>query len=238
VGEAGKRPLPFFVRGINGVHCKGIISVMTCFKKQDLDNSSLTQLRLVADDSHIPSFFQLLQDGFMVKGLTGCSINSFLTQQLGISPEYITERIHSIFLEGKPVDNLDSAIVHDGSHLSLSAAMPGLVGATMRRGGSYGTLRSSITYNESDPHCEIAEGCVHLKLFNLLMKELGPDLLRRGLYLRSSHLAGFLSGQPLEFWQVCKEIFLNGKPVRRDQLEKEDWLSGYNLVYLSVVTDD
>ena len=209
---------------------------MTCFRRQDLDDSSLTQLRLVIDDSQLPGFYQILQAGFMVKALVGCNTKSFLTQQLGISPEYITERIQSIFLEGRPVDDLDSAMIHDGSHLSLSAAMPGLVGATLRRGGVYGALRSSITYNESDSQCEIAEGCVHLKLFNLLMKELGPDLLSKGIYLKSSHLAGFLSGQPLEFWQGCKEILLNGKPVRPDFLEKENWLSGYDLVYLSVIT--
>jgi hypothetical protein len=171
----------------------------------------------------------------MVKTFVGCNIKSFLTQQLGISPEYIAERIQSIFLEGRPVDDIDSAMVHDGSHLSLSAAMPGLVGATMRRGGFYGALRSSITYKESDSHCEITEGCVHLKLFNLLMKEMGPDLLNRGIYLKSSQLAGFLSGLPSEFWQGCKEILLNGKTARPDQLEEEAWLSGYNLVYLSVI---
>jgi hypothetical protein len=211
---------------------------MTCFKRQDFDDSSLTQLRFVIDDSQLPGFYQILQAGFMVKALVGCSTKNFLTQQLGISPEYITERIQSIFLEGRPVDDLDSAMIHDGSHLSLSAAMPGLVGATLRRGGVYGALRSSITYNESDSHCEIVEGCVHLKFFNLLMRELGPDLLKKGIYLKSSEMADFLSGQPLEFWQGCKEILLNEKPVRRDLLEKENWLSRHDLVYLSFIIAD
>ena len=211
---------------------------MTCFKRQDFDDSSLIQLRLVIDDSQRHSFCQILQAGFMVKALVGCSIKSFLTQKLGVSPEYIAERIHSIFLEGRPVDDLDSAIIHDGSHLSLSAAMPGLVGATMRRGGVYGAFRSSITYNESDSHCEIVEGCVHLKFFNLLMRELGPDLLKKGIYLKSSQMADFLSGQALGFWQGCKEILLNDKPVGCGLLENEAWLSGYDLVYLSVTTPD
>lgn len=211
---------------------------MTCFKRQDFDNSPLIQLRFVIDNSQLPGFYQILQAGFIVKALTGCSIKSFLTQQLGIAPEYIAGRIHSIFLEGRPVDDLDSAMIHDGSHLSLSAAMPGLVGATMRRGGVYGAFRSSITYSESGTHCEVAEGCVHLKFFNLLMRELGPDLLKKGIYLKSLQMEDFLSGQPLEFWQGCKEFFLNEKPVKRDQLEKEAWLSGYNLVYLSVITTD
>ena len=207
---------------------------MTCFKRQDLDDSSLAELRFVIGASQFSSFFQILHAGFMLKARVGCSIKSFLTEQLGVSPEYITERIHSVFLEGRPVDDLDSAVIHDGSHLSLSAAMPGLVGASMRRGSLYGALRSSITYNESGSPCEIAEGCVHLKLFNLLMKELGPDIFKRGIYLNSSHFVEFLSGQPLEFWQGCKEILLNERPVRRDLLDREDWLFRYDLVYLSV----
>ena len=211
---------------------------MTCFRQQDFDNSSLTQLCFVIDNAQLPGFYQILQAGCMVKALVGCSIKSFLTQQMGISPEYIAGRIHSIFLEGRPVDDIDSAMIHDGSHLSLSAAMPGLVGATMRRGGVYGAFRSSITYNESDSHCAVAEGCVHLKFFNLLMGELGPDLLKKGIYLKSSQMADFLSGQPLEFWQGCREILLNEKPVRRGMLEKEDWLSRHDLVYLSIITTD
>jgi len=211
---------------------------MTCFKREDFDNISLAQLAFITDHPQLSSFFQILQDGFMMKALVGCSIKIFLSQQLGISPEFVAERIHSIFLEGRPVDDLDSAVIRDGSHLSLSAALPGLVGATMRRGGIYGVLRTSITYNEPDSRREIAEGCVHMKLFNLLMKELGPELLNRGIYLRSSHLAGFLSCLPLEFWQGCKRILLNGKLAGRDRLERENWLSGYGLVYLSAVTAD
>ena len=214
---------------------RGITSV-ACFRRQDLDDCSLTELRFVMDGSQLPAFYQILQAGFMVKALVGCSTMSFLTQQLKISPEYITERIQSLFLEGKPVDDVASAMIHDGSHLSLSAALPGLVGATMRRGGIYRALRSSITYNESDSHCEITEGCVHLKLFNLLMKELGPDLFAKGIYLNSSHLSEFLSGQPSGFWRGCKEILLNEEPVKREQLEREAWLSGDNLVRLSVIT--
>ena len=34
-------------------------------------------------------------------------------------------------LDGKPVDDIGSSFLHDGSTLALSAAMPGLVGATL-----------------------------------------------------------------------------------------------------------
>jgi len=211
---------------------------MTCFKIQDLEKSSVTHLRLVVDPPQFSRFSLILQRGFMVRALVGCSVKRFLTEELGVSSDYIAERIQSVFLEGKPVDDLDSAVIHDGSHLSLSAAMPGLVGATLRRGGLYGALRGSITYKESGEQSEAAEGCLHLKLFNLLMKELAPHILQAGIYLNPSFFAEFLSSQPVEFWQGCKEILLNAQPVGRELFDKGNWVARCDLLCLSVMTID
>lgn len=208
---------------------------MSCFKESDGNTSVKTHLSFMIDDTRTSEFFQLLQRGFMLKTQVSCSIKRFLCEQIGLSPEYIAEKIQTVFLDGRPVDDLDSAIIKDGSRLALSAAMPGLVGATMRRGGIYSSFRSTITYNERGTHYVTGEGCVHIKLFNLLMKELGPDFLKRGIYLKSSHLEDFLSTQPLDFWQGCKKILLNENPVGPDLLQKEDWLSHHDMVYLSIV---
>ncbi len=91
------------------------------------------------------SFFQFLQGGFFLGASVGCSIHELLCEQLGLGEEYVLQRITTLFLDGKPVDDIDSAVVRDGATLSLSAAMPGLVGAAMRRGGAFASLRSSIT---------------------------------------------------------------------------------------------
>jgi len=45
----------------------------------------------------------------------------------GLDEDYVTQRISTIFLDGKPVDDIDTLLVRDGAVLSLSAAMPGLV---------------------------------------------------------------------------------------------------------------
>ena len=63
------------------------------------------------EKSLIPSFFQLLQKGFRVKTQAGCSVKSFLCEHLGLSPEYVEERIQTLFLDGKPVDDVDSALL-------------------------------------------------------------------------------------------------------------------------------
>ena len=64
--------------------------------------------------------------------------------------------------------------------LALSAAMPGLVGATLRRGGTYAAMRAAITRAaERGAAAAREEPLVRVKLFNLLIDELGPLLLAR-----------------------------------------------------------
>jgi hypothetical protein len=155
---------------------------------------------------------------------------------MGLSRDTI-EKIQSIFLDGSPVDDLDSATIRDGSSLALSAAMPGLVGATMRRGGAYSSFRSTITHRETGGQCVSGEGFVQVKLFNLLMTELGPTLLENGVFVRSSDLAEFLSGQSQDFWQRCKNILLNGKSSEPGSLKDYAWLSRHDQVYLSVAIE-
>ncbi|HEX9290245.1 MAG TPA: hypothetical protein VF904_12040, partial [Anaeromyxobacteraceae bacterium] len=73
----------------------------------------------------------------------------------------------------------------DGSLLALSAAMPGLVGATLRRSGPYAVMRAAITRTADRTPQEARGGTIviRLKLFNLLLEEMGPVLLERGMVL-------------------------------------------------------
>ena len=176
----------------------------------------------------------LLQQGVGVRRRVGCSIDVFLSQEVGAGPG-IVEKIQSIVLDGKPVDDIRSALVRDGSVLALSAAMPGLVGATLRRGGTYSSFRSGITYHESGQTCEQAEGLVEIKLFNLLMAELGPGLLRQGVLVKSRDLADFLSKRFLELRPGCRRVMQDGRPVDGATVFSGDraWL-GTDLVFLTV----
>jgi hypothetical protein len=193
-----------------------------------------TRLSLVIDKNQLHYLFLILQSGFFLKIQVGCSLKTFLMGEIGLSPEFIEERIQTIFLDGQPVDDLDSAIVKDGSSLALSSAMPGLVGAAMRRGGFYGALRSSITYRETGKPDMVHEGTVQIKLYNLLMKELGALFLMKGIYLSSADLAGFLSNQPESFWMGCKGVSLDDEPLSVDGLLKGNGLSQHELTYFTV----
>lgn len=169
----------------------------------------------------------------MIKARFGCSIKGFLCEQIGLSLDAL-ERIQSIFLDGRPVDDLDSAMIKDGSSLALSAAMPGLVGATLRRGGAYASFRSTITHRETGSQCVSGEGFVRMKLFNLPMNELGPDFLKTGIFVRSSDLTDFLAGQTGELLEGCRQVLLNGKPVGIGSSEERAWLTHHDLVFLSI----
>lgn len=143
------------------------------------------RLGVVCERSRLAAFNGLLQSGVTVPVRAGSSVLSFLTDQLGVDPSEVEARITTVFLDGKVVDALDAAVLQDRSRLALSAALPGLVGATMRRSGTYSVMRSEITWAAAtgDPRELGAVGTIQLKLFNLLIDALGPAVLRHGVVL-------------------------------------------------------
>jgi hypothetical protein len=129
------------------------------------------------------------------------SVLEFLVQDLGLTPEYVRQRITTVFLDGQVVDVLEDAALREGSRLALSAAMPGLVGATLRRSGPYAAMRAEITRPaEHEVHVgSAATTVVEVKLFNLLIDEIGPVLLERGVLLEREAvvaLGGALDAPP------------------------------------------
>jgi hypothetical protein len=198
----------------------------------DLSSRPCPHLAFIVEKPLIARFFLLLQHGVKIRRRVGCSVDVFLRQEIGAAPETI-EKIQSIMLDGKPVDDIGSSLLHDGSTLALSAAMPGLVGATLRRGGAYSSFRSAITYHETGQSCASGEGWVSVKIFNLMMAELGPDLLRTGVLLRSSDLTGFLMERAEEFRRGCSAT-LDGKPVDIGTLEGNKEMARNDQVFLTI----
>ena len=190
------------------------------------------RLAFIVDESLIARFFLLLQQGVTIRRRVGCSVDAFLRNELEVGPAAI-EKIQSIMLDGKPVDDIGTALLHDGSVLALSAAMPGLVGATLRRGGAYSSLRSAITYHETGQTSDPAEGWVGIKLFNLMMAELGPGLLRQGVLVKTADLTDLLAERSQEFRRGCI-ITLDGKPIDIGMLEGGSELAGKDRVFLTV----
>jgi hypothetical protein len=150
-------------------------------------------VELVVKAEHLSTFFPLLQQGVTVPAVVGCSLRSLLCDQFAIPAEYVNGRITTIFLDNRPVDDLDASMIHEGSRVTLSAAMPGLVGAVMRRSGFYAALRQGITHHEESGGAVTADrGTVRVKLFNLLLPELGPLILARGILVTGTERAALL----------------------------------------------
>lgn len=182
-----------------------------------------SELCLYLAENRIPNFFQLLQQGFGVKVQTGCSVKSLLCEQLGLDPEYVEKRIQTLFLDGKPVDDINSAMIRDGSTLALSAAMPGFVGAVLRKGGYYASMRITISHREETDSRDEQEGMVSLKLFNLLLKEMGPVFLKRGVWIRRKDLDDLLKRESDDFWTGVEKAILDGKERDLKRLSKMRW---------------
>ena len=190
------------------------------------------RLRLTLRVDWIPFFFPFLQKGCVLEVKVGCSVRSLLLDQLGLSAEYIEGRIQTIFVDGKPVDDLDRAAIRDGSTLALSSALPGLLGATLRRGGYYAAMRSQITHRGEPVSRQVTDGRIIVKLFNLTLDELGPLFLERGIWVDAEVLADLFRRPTVDFRQGCEDASLNGEKIDPAGLRDRKWKAGW--VYLQV----
>ena len=186
-------------------------------------NSQMQDVRLCIEAGAISRFLKLIEHGFKLKTETGLTIRELLCDQLGVAGDYLDNRIQTIFLDGKPVDDVDSAWVHADSRLALSAAMPGLVGATLRKGGRYASLRGTISYSKTKSSIVQGEGEITLKLFNMVAKELGPAFLQKGIIIDGDTFQNFVSDNLEDLKAACSSIHLNDKKISVSELKALKW---------------
>lgn len=194
-----------------------------------------TSLALTMRADRMGEFFPILQQGFSVTARVGCTLEKLLAEEWGLSPEYVAKRITTIFLNSRAIDDVATAHVNDGAAIALSGAMPGLVGATMRRGGYYAAMRGSMTYRETGTGDCDRLGTVRVKLFNLLLPELGPAFLRRGVLIDAAEATAFLRERDASFWSGCEDAVLDGTPLAPERLRTENLLPDAGMVLLSVI---
>ena len=202
------------------------------FLMATIDDASVDRLTLIVNARVVPLFFQLLGHGFYLNVQTGCSVKELLCNQLGIHEDYLEQRIQSIFLNGKVVDDVKSAIVPEDAAMALSGAMPGLVGAILRSGGFYAPMRRQISHEDNIPASQLKKGKITLKLWNLVVKELGPTFLQQGIWIGAEECKSFIERHSEELKTGCVTIELKGQPVEVDSLQKSDWKT--KLVFLQV----
>ena len=181
----------------------------------------------------IAAFFPLIQKGFYLEIVTD-NLQKLLCQTCSLSQEEVKNRIQTIFLNGKPVDDIATATVRDNDCLALSAAMPGLVGATMRSGGVLASFRHSISHRPEREQSCVPGGVLLIKLFNLLIREIGPLFLRHGILVNSNDLSDFLISQAKMLKDDCTKARLNAQPIKPDTLISMDWPEKPGFIQLKV----
>lgn len=180
-----------------------------------------TIVHIIADQ--ISFFHQLLAQGILASTIAGTSIYHFLTIDIGIAPEYIDHRIQTIFLDGKAVDDVKNTFLKQGSILALSAAMPGLVGATFRKSGFYSSFRKNISYEQQSTVSNKQVIDFTLKLFNTIAKELGPGIFKTGIRVNGSLFQDFILDQKDRFISVCKKQTIFGKDIDAKGFISHEW---------------
>jgi hypothetical protein len=187
--------------------------------KMPINNEdSVDMLSLTVNARILPLFFQLLGHGFFIVVQTGSSVKELLCNQLGIQEDYLEQRIQSIFLNGKVVDDVNTAIVNEDATMALSGAMPGLAGAILRTGGYYAPMRSQISHQKNSILSQITKGKIILKLWNLVVKELGPTFLQQGILLQGEELQSFFERHREALETGCQTAEMMGKIIATDQL--------------------
>jgi len=163
----------------------------------------------------------LFQSGVLLKVRVGASIKNLLCEQLSLNKTYVDKRISTIFLNSQPVDDISKAIIKNNDTLALSSAMPGLIGATLRRDSHLAPLRDTITFKEYQNNDDIqAYDLIHLKLFNLILQEVGPFLLQKGVMVDFEEVIDFFQDKMFEETKESFAIYLDGEMIGLNELRK------------------
>jgi hypothetical protein len=190
------------------------------------------RLILTLDAGLVPLLLPFLQSGIKLHALVGCSVQSFLCDQLELDPAYLDRRVQTIFLDGKAVDDIHTTIVGPGAVISLSAALPGLLGAVLRRDSPYAAMREQISHEEVPSFNGPPRGIVVIKLFNLLIPEIGPQLLMRGGWIQEKALKRLVRTHSDLFRTGCHGAQLDGNPI--DLLEWADRERSKDEIFLGI----
>ncbi len=145
---------------------------------------------------HLPapttSLNLILQSGVLLPCRTGICLHTLFAHDLAV-PLAVLERITVFFLDGKPVDNLETAFAHEGCRIALAAGLPGAAGLAMRLGSPLAGLRPGITHLDKAHEVVKEHSYITLALFSLSMPMLAPHFLAQGVYVTPAQLAQYIS---------------------------------------------
>ena len=172
-------------------------------------------LKVKAD--RLSRFLSLFQFGCFMKFPEGYTLRELLGAA-GFSSDYLEKRVQTAFIDGSAIDDFQSSTVAAGAVIALSAAMPGLAGAILRRGSPISALRSRAPVEKDSGRPRGPTALVRLKLFNVVAEDMGPELLRAGAVFSGSDFQDFLSGRRELLSDTVLNAEFKGKALAGDRL--------------------
>lgn len=157
----------------------------------------------------------MFPSGFYLDAFEGEPLSSVLLRLPGFSADYIEGRIQTLFFNGDAIDDLGLLLTGATATIALSAALPGLAGAILRKNSPHAALRKTQT--EHRPARAGSPVLVRVKLFNAVAIERGPDLCRNGVRINATDLASFLALRP-SLLADLRDIELDGEGVAAETL--------------------
>ena len=202
-----------------------------------MTKNGFKKIHISINHNMVSAFFWFLEKGVKKEIEVADDIKTMLSDQLNVSADYIDNRIKTMFLDGRPVDNVNSTIINDGSTLALSAAMPGLAGATFRRSENTEPSQSTIDEKKEIKKSNQQNGIIIIKLFNLVLRELGPAFLKSGVLVSEVELTNFLLRQSEKLFKACNSVKIDGHTTTIDALTQIDIVDNSELLLLYVISD-
>jgi hypothetical protein len=185
----------------------------------------------------LPFFCSIFQSGFRFSCQVERSVEDLLLRQLALDPKFVEEKVSTVFLNGSCVDNISSAILKDGSIVAFSSALPGLAGATLRRGGHYACLRESITHKEQAAPSAGHEGLITIKLFNILMAGMGGAFLEKGIIVGPTAALNLFDASHKSLLDLIDLVKIQGASLSRETFLNEQPLAGFVQILVRVIKD-
>jgi hypothetical protein len=197
--------------------------------------STLATVRLTWDAERLPELLILLSRGVMIKTRLDSSLRSVLCRELGTNREFLLKRVSAAFLDGKTVDDLDSAMLAPGSTVALTGCLtePFLLHAFSQR------WFPPETHEEKSQFCAKStsparEGFITLKILNVLIQDFGPHLLESGVWLDTKSLEAFFASRSSRFWTGLKTAKVDEAETDSASLAQGPWSKEPGLVKLRV----
>lgn len=167
------------------------------------------------------ALFPSFQSGVWIMVPAGIPIGTLLEGRWGLSREFIEKTVGTVFLNGLPVDDVDTEPLCDGDVLALSGPMPGLAGAILRKNSPLAGLRHGRrgpvrTTSPETSGSEVVR--VQVKLFNRLIEDLGRIVLRHGILLEKDQALQCVVACTGSTRAMPRRVTVNGDGVSFDSL--------------------